>query len=244
MKEFTLSVVAPAYNEERNIQEFLETATDALEKYTKDYELLLIDDGSKDKTLELAKEFAKKNSKVKVIQNERNLGFGATERKGLEMASMELVTLIPSDNQFYLPDLSRYLEEIKNSDIVLGFRIKRQDPLMRRVSAKMYSLAIAILFNATWFGDIDWVKMYKREIFQKIKITSTTAFVDAEILIKADKLKYKVTEIGVNHIARKHGKATGGNLKVIYRQLSDVFLYWWKYIKKKELFSRSGSICW
>ena len=233
MNEYTLSVIAPAYNEEKNIVEFLETATEFLEKHTKDYELLLIEDGSKDRTLELAKEFAEKNKKVKVIQNERNLGFGITERKGLEMASMELVTLIPSDNQFYLPDLQRYLEEIKNADIVLGFRIKRQDPLMRRVNAKIYSLAIAVLFKTVWFGDIDWVKMYRREIFQKIKIISTTAFVDAEILIKADKLKYKIKEIGANHIARKHGKATGGNLKVIYKQLSDVFSYWLKHMKKE-----------
>src|SRR3989338_4625293 len=192
MINVALSVVAPAYNEEKNIQKFLETTTAFLEEHTKDYELLLINDGSKDNTLELAKEFAEKNKKVKVINNEVNLGFGGTERKGLEMASMELVTLIPSDNQFYLPDLPKYFEAIKTNDIVLGWRVKRQDPLMRRVAAKIYSLALAILFRTTWFGDIDWVKMYRREIFDKIKITSTTAFVDAEILIKAHKLKLRL----------------------------------------------------
>lgn len=235
MKEFTLSVVAPAYNEEQNIEHFLKSTTEYLEQHTKNYELLLIDDASKDNTLKLAQAFAEKNKKVKVFHNETNLGFGGTEKKGLEMASMELVTLIPSDNQFYLPDLPNYFEKIKTSDIVVGWRIKRQDPLMRRINAKVYSLALAILFNITWFGDIDWVKMYRTEVFKKIHITSTTAFVDAEILIKAHKLKLRITELPVTHLPRKHGKATGGNFKVVYRQLSNVFSYWITSLKEKIL---------
>ncbi len=233
MNDFTLSVVAPAYNEEKNLQKFLEETTKFLEAHTKDYELLLINDGSKDNTLKIAKEFAKSHKKVKVIDNEVNLGFGGTERKGLGMASMELVTLIPSDNQFYLPDLPRYFEAMKNADIVVGWRIKRQDPLMRRVVAKIYSLTIAILFGTTWFGDIDWVKMYRREVFDKVKITTTSAFVDAEILIQAHQNKFRIRELPVTHLPRVEGKATGAGLKVLKRVLPEVFSYWTKHLRKK-----------
>ena len=234
MKKYSLSVIIPAYNEEENIKTILEAAISFLERNTKDYEILVIDDGSKDRTLEIAKEVGKKNHKIKVHSNEKNLGFGLTEKKGLSLASMELVTLVPADNQFDVKELGKYFELIDSCDIVVGWRIKRQDPLMRRIIAKTYTLVISILFWTTWFGDIDWVKMYRREIFEKIRIVSTTAFVDAEILIKASKLGYRIKEVGVNHYPRRFGFQSGGNIKVVFRAIKNVFSFWLKYQKETK----------
>ena len=230
----SLSVIIPAYNEEENVESILLQAAGFLEQHCREHEILLIDDGSTDKTLEKARALAKKHPKIKVFSNPRNLGFGMTERRGLELARMELVTLVPADNQFHVGDLKRYLELIDGCDIVVGWRIKRKDALMRKVIAKGYTLVIALLFWITWFGDIDWVKMYRREIFKHITITSTTAFVDAEILIKADKLGYRIKEVSVDHYPRKFGKQSGGDIMVVVRAIRNVFSFWLIFHKEKH----------
>lgn len=230
----SLSVIIPAYNEEENVESILLQATGFLEKHCRDYEILLIDDGSSDKTLQIATEVSKKHPKIKVFSNSENLGFGMTERRGLELARMELITLIPADNQFHVEDLQKYFELIDDCDIVVGWRIHRQDPLLRKIIAKTYTLVIAILFNTTWFGDIDWVKMYRRKILNNIKISSTTAFVDAEILIKAEKLGYKIKEVGVHHYKRNFGKQSGGNIMVLVRAIKNVFSFWLLYWKERH----------
>lgn len=231
-----LSVIIPAYNEEENVENILLEAVRFLEQHCRDYEVLLINDGSQDATLEKAHAVAKKHPKIKVFSNSRNMGFGMTERRGLQLASMELVTLIPADHQFHVEDLARYFQLIDDCDIVVGWRIQRKDPLLRKAIAKTYTLVIALLFWTTWFGDIDWVKMYKREIFNKISITSTTAFVDAEILIKAAKLGYRIKEVGVPHYSRKFGKQSGGNIGVLGRAIRNVFSFWWRF--RKEMYGR------
>ena len=230
----SLSVIIPAYNEEENVERILLQAAKFLEKGCKDFEILLINDGGSGRTLERARAVAKKHPKIKVFSNPGNLGFGMTERRGLELASMDLITLIPADNQFHVEDLQKYFELIDGSDIVVGWRNKRKDALMRKVIAKGYTLVIALFFWTTWFGDIDWVKMYRRDIFKRITISSTTAFVDAEILIKAERLGYKIKEVGVEHYPRKFGKQSGGNFKVLARAISNVFSFWWNYRRRNH----------
>lgn len=233
-KKYSLSVIVPAYNEEQNVESLLRSTISFLEKNTLDYEIIFIDDCSVDDTLSIAKKMSIRNNKIKVFSNDVNLGFGLTGKRGLSLATMDLVTLVPCDNQFDVNELRVYLDYIDDYDIIVGYRIKRMDSLMRRFIAKVYTLVIALLFQTTWFGDIDWVKMYRRSIFNNINIVSSTAFVDAEILIKAHKLGYRIKEVGVHHYPRRFGRQSGGDIKVLYRAIKNLIFYRIYYHNKNE----------
>ncbi|MFA4887183.1 MAG: glycosyltransferase family 2 protein [Candidatus Nanoarchaeia archaeon] len=230
----SVSIVVLAYNEEENIQKAITEIWNYLHDNFEKYEIILIDDGSKDKTAQLADTLAKQYSELKVYHNERNLGFGASEKKGFSFAQNELVSLYPADLQFDIKELWKLVELAeKGADVVISYRIKRRDPILRTINSKMYNLTASILFFITWYGDINSIKLFKNSFLRSIQITSNSAFVNTEIIIKANKKKCVIKEVGISHYPRIAGKQTGNNFKVIKRQVGDLFSYWFKWITGK-----------
>lgn len=232
-KKYSISLVVPAYNEEGNLGIFVSSAVPIMRKLSKKFEMIIVDDGSKDKTPQIANKLAKKYKEVRVIHHKTNKGYGEAQKTGFKHAKYELVSLVPSDNQFHVSDFKKYLELIDDADIVMGVRLGRKESLMRRINAKIYVFAIALLFWITMYGDIDWVKLYRKKVLDSINIESHSAFVDAEIIIKASKKGYRVKEVLVKHYPRLKGKPTGANLKVVFKQLSELFKFYLKYFGKK-----------
>jgi len=206
MKNKSISVFLPTYNEEENIK----AAVTAIQKYLKkqfsDYEIIVINDGSTDKTEEIVKGLIVQDKKIKLINHKKNLGYGAALRSGFSNASKDLIFYTDADSQFDIHDLDKLLPLVNSYDIISGYRIKRQDPLMRIFIAATYNVIIKTLFDLP-VRDIDAsFKLYKREILDNLTLKANTGLIDAEVLIKARKKGYRIGQIGVNHYPRVNGR--------------------------------------
>ncbi|MEO6695022.1 MAG: glycosyltransferase family 2 protein [Ignavibacteria bacterium] len=229
----SLSVFFPAYYDEKNIGKVVDSAVRVLqEMYLKDYEVIIIEDGSPDKTGEVADMLAEKYSKVRVIHHEKNIGYGATLKDGFLSAKLDYVFYTDGDNQFDLDELKKFVALIPYSDIVVGYRKAKQYSLYRKFTSLCYNYLLKLIFDIHYW-DIDCAfKLFKTDLFKKIKINSVDAFIDAEIMLKAKLLDYSVTEVGVMHLPRLDGISTGARPSVIIRTIKEVFEYRKEYFRE------------
>ncbi len=191
----------------------------------KDYEVIIIEDGSPDKTGEVADALAEKFPKVRVIHHEKNLGYGATLKDGFLNAKMDYVFYSDGDNQFDLNELKKFVALIPYTDMVIGYRKKKQYSTYRKLTSLVYNYILRYLFNIDYV-DVDCAfKIIKTDLFKKINIDSVDAFIDAEILLKANLLGYTSTEVGVKHLPRLDGISTGARPSVIFKTIREVLVY-------------------
>jgi glycosyltransferase involved in cell wall biosynthesis len=241
--QITLSVFFPAYYDELNIGKVTKSAVKILEELKlKDYEIIIIEDGSPDKTGEVADKLAEEYSKVRVIHHKKNMGYGATLKDGFINAKMDYVFYTDGDNQFDLEELKKFVALIPFSDIVVGYRKHKQYSLYRKFTSLCYNYLLKLIFDISYW-DIDCAfKLFKADLFKKIQIKSVDAFIDAEIMLKANLLDYTTTELGVTHLPRVDGVSTGARPSVILGTLREIIDYRKEYVeemKKKKNNSES-----
>jgi glycosyltransferase involved in cell wall biosynthesis len=218
----SISVFSPCYNEQENIARTVEQALSVLEKLGADFEIIIVDDGSADRTGQIADEIARQNTRVKVVHHRTNLGYGAALQSGFRAATRKLVFYTDGDGQFDLNELPPLLPLVKRYDIVSCYRINRQDNLIRKINGWCWTKLVCLLFGMK-VRDIDCAfKLYKREIFDNIKLSSTGALISAEILARAMRKGYSLTQKGVHHYPRTAGAQTGANLCVIFRAFKEL----------------------
>lgn len=205
MRQKSISVFLPVLNEQDNIKICLRSVKKYLSKRFKDYEIIVVSNGSTDNTTEIVREFVKKDKHIKSIDNKK-IGYGEALKSGFENSSKELIFYTDGDNQFNIEDLDKLFPLLSSYDIVSGYRAKRKDPFMRIFVANVYNLLIRILFGLR-VRDIDSsFKLYKRKVFKNMKLKSKTGLIDAEVLIKAKKNGFSIGQIGVNHYPRIKGR--------------------------------------
>lgn len=219
----SLSVFLPCYNEQENVRPLTQKTIEVLERVADDYEIILVDDGSRDATPEVVDALAAEHARVRVVHHEVNKGYGAALRTGFAAAGKELVFYTDGDGQFDIGELPRLLEKIGDCDIVSAYRINRQDSLLRKMNAFAWTTLVGLLFGLR-IRDIDCAfKLYRREIFDRITLKSTGALIDTEILARAKRKGYRITQIGVRHYPRTAGEQTGAKLSVILRAFKELF---------------------
>jgi dolichol-phosphate mannosyltransferase len=200
-----ISVVLPAFNEKDNIKIAVGEADKYLKRNFSRYEIIVVDDGGSDGTDEIVKRIMKKNSHIRLVKHPVNRGYGAALRSGFLAAKMKKVFYTDSDCQFDISDLDRIMPWADKYDMVIGYRENRQDPLMRIFIARTYNLLIRLAFGLK-VRDVDCsFKLYDRQIFQQITMTSETGLIDAEVLTKALRKGFTIKEIGVRHFPRTRG---------------------------------------
>lgn len=204
-----ISIVFPAYNEEENVDAAARQAIEAVNLAgVADWEVLFVDDGSRDATAARVEALAASEPRIRLVRHEKNRGYAQALKTGFDAATKKFIFYSDSDNQFDLKELKNFLPAIGDYDIVCGFRIYRFDPFSRLVLAWGYNLVARTLFRIR-VRDIDCAfKLFRREVFDVIRIESKKFFVDTEILAKARKHGFRVTEIGVRHYPRPAGTST------------------------------------
>lgn len=219
----SISVFFPCYNEQDNVPLAVEEAVGVLEGLGADFEVIIVDDGSSDGTGRIAEEIAERDSRVKVVYHRTNLGYGAALQSGFKAASKELVFYTDGDGQFDINEMPPLLGLMKQYDIISCYRLNRQDNLIRRINGWCWTKLVCLLFGMR-VRDIDCAfKLYKREIFDNIRLSSAGALIDAEILARAVRKGYTITQRGVHHYPRTAGAQTGARLKVILRAFKELF---------------------
>ena len=236
-----LSFFFPAHNEEANIEGLVDEALIALPALADKFEIIAVDDGSRDRTPAIADELAARHPNVfRVVHHPTNLGYGAALRSGFQAARFDLVAFIDGDRQFKVADVGRLTERIAAPDApdaVLGYRLKRADPPIRRWYARIYRLSNRIFFGVR-VRDIDCAcKLFRREALTTIRVASGGAFFTAELLIKLRYEGHKLAEVGVPHYARTAGSPTGAKPKVVFRAVRD---FW--SLRLRLWFRRNGAM--
>jgi len=223
-----LSYFFPAHNEEANLEGLVNEAMAALPALADTFEIIAVDDGSRDGTARIAEGLAERHpGVVRLVRHSLNLGYGAALRSGFAAARYELVAFTDGDRQFRVADLGRLTARLAAADapdIVVGFRIKRADPLVRTLYARAYRLANRIFFGLR-VTDVDCAcKLFRRTALESIRVESGGAFFSAELLIKLQAAGATVAEVGVPHYPRTAGSATGARPSVVFRAVRDFWL--------------------
>ena len=202
-----ISVVIPAFNEEENIEKQIFDINAFLSKNFSKYEIVVVNNGSRDRTKSLIQRLIKSNKKIKLVNLLVNRGYGEGLRAGFKQAKNSLVFYTDSDNQFNIKELKQLLPYMNKYDIACGYRKNRQDPKMRIFIAAVYNLLINLLFQVH-VRDIDCsFKIYKKKVFDAIRLHSDTGLIDAEILVKAKKAGFTIApQIPVTHFPRTLGR--------------------------------------
>ncbi len=222
VSNISISVFFPCYNEQDNITRVVQQALAALEKCKADFEVIIVDDGSSDGTGQIADELAGQNSGVKVVHHRTNLGYGAALQSGFKASTKELVFYTDGDGQFDINEMPPLLRLMEHYDIVSCYRLNRQDNLIRKINGWCWTKLVCLLFGMK-IRDIDCAfKLYKREIFDNIKLLSTGALIDAEILARSVRKGYRITQKGIHHYPRTAGTQTGANFRVIFRAFKEL----------------------
>lgn len=223
----SLSVFFPCYNEAENVKTMIEQAVQIGNGYGVDYEVVVVDDGSTDQSARRVQEAIKENPHIRLIQHPKNMGYGAALRTGLANVTKDLVFLTDGDNQFRLAEIDKLFSKIDSCDVVVGYRIRRQDKGYRRLNGFLWTQLNRILFKLP-VRDVDCAfKLFRRRAIDGLQLKSDHLLIHAEILARLKKKGCKIEEIGVNHYPRVAGKATATGIGRILKTFKELLgLYW------------------
>jgi glycosyltransferase involved in cell wall biosynthesis len=211
-----VSIVLPAYNEEAVIAETVERCAEVCSALAPDYEIIVVDDGSRDRTPEIADALAAANPHVRVVHNRPNRGYGGALIAGFAAVTKPLTFFMDSDGQFDIRDIALLLPlREQGHRAVLGYRKHRNDSLIRKLNAHGWNVLVKLLFGLT-VRDVDCAfKLYDTALVRVCDIRSEGAMVNTEMLVKLTKLGIPFVQVPVRHYPRQHGSATGANPRVI-----------------------------
>ncbi|MDP2924118.1 MAG: glycosyltransferase family 2 protein [Candidatus Omnitrophota bacterium] len=231
----SLSVIIPAFNEEEIIEESILLLYDKLKNNVMDYEIIVVDDGSNDETSYIARQLSLVIKDLKLINNHTNQGYGSALRKGFSIASKELVFYTDADLPIDYEEIFKAETILREtgSDFIAGFRYNRTvEPIYRIIYSFVYNCLISFLFGVK-VTDINFsFKLFKRGILEKLNLESEGLFIDAEMIVKATYLGYKIKEFGTAYFPRKTGYSTLGRPRAVLKTLCEIIKY---YQKIKEI---------
>ena len=257
-----------AYNEEGSIEGYLERASRLMNDTVLDYEIILIDDGSTDKTFEIASKFQERNPKLKIFKNEKNLNVGISSQRAIQKASKEFLFWQTIDWCYDISGLRKFLEYLKTHDIVQGARrrpvevrirllkpvaavlklfgikhlTKRSDTIPKAIVSVINFILIRILFRMP-LSDFQNVTFYRTEWIQSIQYEAKSSFVNPEGLIKSYWSGKSIKEVPISFIPRVKGESQGTKLRSIISSVQDIFTLWFKWVVlRKRKFVRKGKI--
>lgn len=228
MNTISLSIFFPAHNEEANIAETIQKTLalterlSRLRRYLSHYEIIVVNDGSKDKTGEIAQSLAAANPSVRVIEHGVNRGYGAALQSGIQGAKEDYIFFTDADLQFDVEEIEKLLKHVDRYDVIIGYRAPRKDPLPRLFFAWGWNRLNRLLFGLK-VRDIDCAfKLFRRDLVQNLNLSSTGAMISAEMLIKLKRQGVRIKEVPVTHLPRLHGTPTGAKPSVILRAFQEM----------------------
>ena len=217
-----LSVVVLSSNEEENLESTVQAVLTEIDVLDVTAEVVVVEDGSTDRTLQIARDLAEAHERVRLVQHEVNRGSGMAIRSGVEAARGEKIIYVPADGQFDVRELARFLKASELADIVIGARLERSDyTVFRLLSSRVFLILVRVLFGTT-FRDVNWVHLWDRKVFEEIFIRSEGVFLLEEVIVRATRKRFSFVEIESDYQPRQGGRATGGNPRTILRTVADM----------------------
>lgn len=234
-----LSIVIPAYNEEKNIIPLYKEITGVLKKLNRDYEIIFVDDGSKDRTFTLIESVTKKDKKVKVIKFRKNFGQTAALDAGFKNSKGKIIIAMDADLQNDPNDIPRLLNKIAEGyDVVSGWRYKRKDGFFKNSFSRIAHLLRALITKEKIHDSGCTLKAYKKECFKDLDLYGEMhRFIPSILSWKG----FKIGEIKVNHRKRKYGKTKYGLMRLIKGLLDLIVLKFWMQYSARPIHLFGGA---
>ncbi len=219
-----ISVILPCHNEEGNVERVVGALDRELPKVSDRYEIVVVNDGSRDHTGEIADRLAADNPHLKVVHHPVNRGYGGAVTSGIRTCTQPWVVLCDGDGQFEASDIARLAAKAPQCDVVAGYRSHRADPLMRKVNGKAWTLLMRLLLGIR-IRDIDCgLKLFRRDLLSGIELQARGAMISAELMAILAGRGARICEVDVHHLPRVSGEQSGASLKVIARAFRELFL--------------------
>ena len=236
MESITLTAFFPAYNDEHTIEGIVRTAAEEIGKVTKDFEIIVIDDGSKDGTGAIVDRLARQLPYVRAIHHPQNLGYGAALITGFKNARKDLIFYTDGDGQYDVREIHNLLAQLQpNIDLVNGYKVKRADAWYRIWIGAFYRWAMRKAF-ALSIRDVDCdFRLIRRRVFDVISLESTSGVICVEMARKFDSAGFRMAEIPVSHYPRLHGRSQFFRLPHLSQTLKGLFRIWWNLVLSRWL---------
>jgi glycosyltransferase involved in cell wall biosynthesis len=217
-----VSIVLPAYNEEQNIEQAVAEVTATAERLFVEHEVIVVDDGSSDGTRAVAEALTSRDQRVRVICHGRNRGYGEALRTGFLASRLDYIFFTDADLQFDMAEAEKFLPYVGTVDVIVGYRVNRQDRALRRLIGHAWNMVVRVLFYVP-VRDIDCAfKLFDRRVVAGLDIESVGAMVNTELMVKLGRAGASVVEVGVHHRPRRAGEARGANARVIARAILEL----------------------
>ena len=220
-----ISAVMPAFNEATNLKQTVGRTAEALAAQARSFEIIVVDDGSRDDTPAVLERLKVVHSNLRVVRHPVNRGYGAAVRSGFDAARLSWVFLMDADNQFDPAEIGLLLARAAEADIVAGYRRHRRDPLTRRLNAWAFFTLVRLLFGRL-VRDVNCAfKLIRRDLLAGMVLHAEGALVNTELLVLARQMHARVVEVPVHHYPRRSGKQTGANPRVVLRAFGELFAF-------------------
>lgn len=219
----SLSILIPCYNNEDTINDVLQESVEIGNTCAKVFEVIVIDDGSSDTSVELIESFAKKSSKITLIRHNENQGFGKTIKELYYLSKEDFAFSIPGDRQIRADSLFTLMTKIDRCSMVIGYRLHRNDNIFRKFQSFFYNALLRLFFRIN-LHDVNSTKLFRCKILDEIKLAADSAFVDAEFCIKTVRKGLKVGEVEISHYPGEKGGG-GAHLKTVIPSVKDLIIF-------------------
>jgi glycosyltransferase involved in cell wall biosynthesis len=230
-----LSVFFPAYNDSGTIASLVITALRTAKQLTPDFEVIVVNDGSADRTAEILDELARTYPEVRIVHHERNRGYGGALRSGFAAATRELVFYTDGDAQYDPAEMETLWHAFgDNVDLVNGYKISRSDPLHRIVIGRVYHHTVKLLFGLK-VRDVDCdFRLMRRAIFERVSLEKSSGVICLEMMKKIQDAGFRIAEVPVHHYHRAYGKSQFFNFRRLARTAMDVFKLWYALVIRRQ----------
>jgi len=230
----SLALVVPVLNEEILLRRFMEKTELDLESAGLDWELFMVNDGSSDRSLAIMQEFAQDRPRVKVIDLPGNQGPGANLYEAYARASKDVVAYATVDGFYDTALLPELLEHFREHDVVSAYRTDlTSHPGFRKVQTMLNVYLQRIMFPYE-FKAVHTLQIHRRDFLQSVGLQAKTPFLCSEMLYKAKEAGFSIKEVGIPYLPREAGKATGGNPRLIYHTMAEIFTFWFRWFVLRQ----------
>ena len=230
----SISVFFPVFNDWGTIGSLVISTINVLSEVSEDYEIILVNDGSDERTCEIVEKLERSFKKIRVIHHEENRGYGGALKSGIASAAKEYIFYTDSDAQYDPAELVLLLERMEEGvDVVNGYKIRRADPIHRKITGRVYHWIAKLSFGLV-VRDVDCdFRLMRKKIFDRVELESDSGVICVEMIKKIQMAGFKIVEVPVHHYFRLSGKSQFFNFVRVFNVVMGLGRMWWKLVVRK-----------
>jgi glycosyltransferase involved in cell wall biosynthesis len=231
----SLSIFFPVYNDWGTIASLVVLADRIARGLTDDYEIIAVNDASPDHSKLILEELRAKYDRLRVVTHERNRGYGGALKSGFEAASKTHIFYTDGDAQYDVRELELLWRDREGADLVNGYKIRRGDPLHRKIVGRLYHHFIRFCFRLA-VRDVDCdFRLVRRDVFRRFRLTEDSGLICVELMAKIHRTRCRIREVPVHHYHRLHGKSQFFNLRRVGRVFLGMAGLWWRIFVRRDM---------